>query len=68
MALAGQDELCSAGHGQAEACPTARCAAAHSPDAFDLISVAISAVLTVSQAGMSELRHEIVAACKEYGG
>jgi hypothetical protein len=33
-----------------------------------LISVAISAVLTMSQAGMSELRHEIVAACKEYGG
>jgi hypothetical protein len=33
-----------------------------------LTSVAISAVLTMPQTGMSELRHEIVAACKEYRG
>jgi hypothetical protein len=30
-----------------------------------LISGAISAVLTMPQTGMSELRHEIVAACKD---
>jgi len=54
---------------------TVRCAQAHSSQLsalesapMRLISVAFSAVLTMPQTGMSELRHEIGAASKEYGG